>query len=141
MRFSTALTLFALLSIMCGCGSEQESLHEHDHEEPDHWPANMQEAADFIEVRVNQLSNDSVSSLDERTLVETELAELIEWTPEVAGDTNLAEVDWVPLYELSESIRLRLQGGTDTLKLKPEMAKLCELLLEAHAGLPSELVP
>lgn len=143
MKFSFASPLVAVLLMFSGCANEQESLHEDDHEVPSHWPNSMQEAADFIQTRVDRLigaskSTEASSGASEREHLEVELAELVEWTPEVAADTDLAEEDWLPLYNESESIRMKLQGGEDILQMGPDFEQLCILLRKAHGSLAND---
>lgn len=138
------IKLFFLLAacVLAGCGQEKESLHEHEHDAPEHWPGDMAEAAEFIMQRVELLSaTDSQPSQDEESgkTTEGELRDLVEWAPEVAADTDLPEVDWVPVYEMSEVIRKHLQSGDVTAAdLSGDLEKLAKLLEEAHAKLPPD---
>jgi DNA repair ATPase RecN len=144
------IKLFFLLAacVLAGCGQEKESLHEHEHDAPEHWPSDMAEAAEFIMQRVELLSGASTQPLEDAELAkdtsslketEEELRDLVEWAPEVAADTDLPEVDWVPVYEMSEVIRKHLQSGDVTAAdLSGDLKKLAKLLEEAHAKLPPD---
>ncbi|GAB5405543.1 MAG: hypothetical protein Aurels2KO_37740 [Aureliella sp.] len=130
--------LMALLvaCLVVGCAQEKESLHEHEHDAPKHWPTSMAEAAGFIEVRVQQLGGLSGESLED---IEHELQDLVEWAPEVAADTDLLEKDWVPVYEMSEAVRKHLlKGDVSASDLVGDFEKLTSLLRDAHKKLNIE---
>ncbi len=127
--------LFLLLAacFLSGCAQEKESLLEHEHDAPKHWPNDMSQAAEFIRLRV-ELLNESASEPAEE--LEEELRDLVEWAPEIAAETGLPEERWVPVYEMSEVIRKHLQSGdVSALDLSGDFEKLANLLDEAHAGL------
>lgn len=122
--------------MLSGCAQEKESLHEHEHDEPKHWPDNMAQAAEFIEARVQKLGETTTEPAEE---IESELQDLVEWAPEIAADTGLGENDWVPIYEMSEAIRKHMRGGDVTApELASDLEKLARLLREAHAKLNIE---
>ncbi len=126
--------LAGLLLIACvsGCGAEKESLHEHTHEEPKHWPADMFEAATFIEARMRSLESASQDESPDRKQTLVELQDLVEWSPEVAGDTALPEDDWLPIYQKSEAIRGRLQSADITPQdMRSDFQELASLLRAA----------
>ena len=93
------LTTFSL-----GCVAEKESLHEMDHELPPHWPVNMEDAAEKIEQRLSQIE---VKESPETT--REELSDLIEWAPEIAADTDLPELEWIPIREAGQQTALSRQ--------------------------------
>lgn len=132
--------LICLISVLfSGCGAEQESLHEHDHENPPHWPTSMQNAAELIQTRLNRLTSTSSLSNDETIATRDELLDLVEWSPEIAADTDLTEEQWIPIYSASEAIRGRIRSSTDiSSELSTELEKLMQLLTEAHGFLPPE---
>lgn len=118
-----------LIVTLAGCASEQESLHEHDHHEPEHWPESMEEAADFIAGRVEVLNNSSQLEGKRRNEVTSELRDLVEWAPEIAADAGMRESDWLPIYELSEAIRSHMQSSdVDPNDFADDFNKLCQLL-------------
>ncbi len=127
------LRWFALL-LFLGCATEKESLHENDHEDPDHWPADLAEAAAFIDSRMQSLTSDPARSAEARARAIEELRDLIEWTPEIAADTTLSESQWIPIYELSETIRKHMQpGDVDPTVFSSDFEKLIRLLRDADA--------
>ncbi len=136
------LLLLLVAFVLTGCAQEKESLHEHEHDAPKHWPRDMAEAAEFIKQRVDLLNAVSTDPLKDAELAkntEEELQDLVEWAPEVAADTDLPEVDWVPVYEMSEVIRKHLQSGdVSAADLSGDLKKLAKLLEEAHTKLPSD---
>lgn len=129
--------LFLLAAcLVAGCAQEKESLHEHEHDSPDHWPESMAEAAEFIQARVQQLSESSAVPQEQ---VEHELQDLVEWSPEIAADTDLLEEDWIPVYEMSEAIRRHmLNGDVSASDLAGDFEKLISLLRDAHSKLNIE---
>lgn len=132
----------ALLMVVCllmGCVQEKDSLHEHVHDEPEHWPTSMVEAADFIESRVEQLDAADTTSDESIARIVSELKDLVEWSPEIAAESDLAEEDWLPIYEMSEAIRKHFQSGEVGVKdLGSDFKKLCDLLRDASGKLPVE---
>lgn len=126
--------LSVLIVTLAGCGAEKESTHAHTHSEPKHWPTSLGEAADYIDSRIQSL----VSSGEQDSEVVDELKDLIEWTPQIAADTDLPEDDWIPIYELSEAIRLHLlPGDVDPLLIESDFDRLCNLLRDANVTVDS----
>ena len=113
-----------------GCVAEKASLHEMDHELPPHWPLNMADAAQKIQQRLEV--KESLAT------TRKELADLIEWSPEVAADTELTEIDWMPIYELSETLRHHLGAKDISLDdCRDDIERFIVLLRESHAKLPN----
>ena len=135
----TLLAVLAML-VLAGCEPEKESLHEHDHEEPEHWPASMQDAARLIEQRLAILSNTSSDDTHEKEHAQEELLDLVEWSPEIAADTDLAEEAWLPIFAASESLRKGLQSSnSDPQDFVDEFKQLVQLLNSAYASLDGSL--
>jgi len=126
------IVILCLIAFSLGCVAEKESLHEMDHELPLHWPLNMEDAAQKIEQRLGLIENKE--SLEK---TREELSDLIEWTPEVAADTDLPEHEWVPIHELSETLRHHLSAKDISLNnCRDDMERFVVLLRESHAKLP-----
>ena len=125
--------LVLTLTFNCGCVAEKESLHEMDHELPSHWPLNMEDAAQKIQQRLGLIEiKESPAATRE------ELSDLIEWAPEVAADTDLAELEWMPIYELSETLRHHLSAKDISLDdCRDDIERFIVLLRESHAKLPN----
>ncbi len=132
-RLGIVILLLSALSL--GCAAERESLHEMDHELPPHWPQNMDDAAQKIEQRLSQLeSKESLETTRE------ELSDLIEWAPEVAADTDLPEAEWLPIYELSETLRRHLSAKDISLNdCSDDLERFVVLLRESYAKLPTTI--
>ena len=127
------ITLLFLGSLTLGCVAERDSLHEMDHELPPHWPQSMQDAAQKIEERLG-----AIQIKDGQDKAREELSDLIEWAPEVAADTDLQELDWVPIYKLSETLRHHLSAKDITLDdCRDDLERFVILLRESHAKLPT----
>ncbi len=121
-----------LLCIVIGCAEGKESLHELDHELPPHWPTSMSDAAAQIEERIT-LDSSSPYHSEARG----ELEDLVSWIPEIAADTDLTEADWLPIYELSETLRKHLAAGdVDVDVFKDDFKRLQSLLRDSEAKLP-----
>jgi hypothetical protein len=99
------------------------SLFEEHHHEPAHWPDDLGDIA--VKLRKRMSSEVSEKSLGE-------IKELVSWTAEVAADTNLAESDWVPVYEATESLsrQLRTDSKTLTTENRTQVEALCKLIDE-----------
>ncbi|MGI9471897.1 MAG: hypothetical protein ACR2NZ_10215, partial [Rubripirellula sp.] len=106
-RFAVSIAVGCLLFIS-GCSSDPEktSLFDHSHETPGHWPRSLGDTSVKIRERLERLDTKDTSAADE-------LADLVSWVPEFAADTSVSETQWDPIYEASESLRLRLEGGTE----------------------------
>ncbi len=125
--------ILLLTASSLGCVAEKESLHEMDHELPPHWPQSMEDAAQKIEQRLGLL--ETKESLE---TTRDELSDLITWVPEVAADTDLPELEWVPLYELSETLRHHLSAEDISLSdCREDIERFVVLLRESHAKLPA----
>jgi hypothetical protein len=137
-RFSFPVSfMLILLSGLSGCGEEKDSLHELDHVVPPHWPEGLQDAANKIGERITILNDPSAHSEAELASARQELSELINWAPEIAADTDLAEQDWIPIYERSEGLHNQLKPGAfETQKVQQQLVDFQALLREAEAKLP-----
>lgn len=115
------------LALLVGCGTEKESLFEEDHEVPAHWPSNLSDAADKIDQHLQLLS----SQPDDKQY-ESELRDLVAWTPEVAADSDLTEQQWLPIYDMCEIMRTHLASGdVSPLDIEEDFRKLQSLLIES----------
>jgi len=140
-RFKIVFRVFlCVLALGClGCGAEQESLHEHDHETPPHWPTSMFNAAELIKERVERLNTGESVAGSEAEDTQEELLDLVEWSPEIAADTDLSEEEWIPIYNASEGIRKNMMSATrfDS-ALASDLEELILLLQNAHNSLGIE---
>lgn len=133
-----SLCLLPILLTLAGCGEEQESLHDHDHFVPAHWPSGLDDTADKIEERLRSI--ESSGSQSPETL--QELSDLISWAPEIAADTDLAEEAWVPIYECCESLADVFNAKAVDLEMhRPELSRLQQLLHAAQAELSTNTAP
>ena len=129
---STAF-LCTLLLVGCSSDPERETLFDHSHEAPDHWPRNLGDATVKIRQRLEQLdANDSDAA--------SELTDLVSWTPEVAADTSMSEQQWTPIWEASEKLRRGLEKnkGTWDSENRQQVLRLCVLVDAAWSQLPEE---
>ncbi len=124
----------AMLGILAlpGCGQGKASLHEDDHEMPAHWPTSLSDAAEKIERHFQELQAHPSQALDGSTVFE-QFRDLIEWAPNIAGEEDLSEQDWNPIYQASEKIRSGLRSTFDGAKLQAGVQELCNLLRQSHA--------
>jgi hypothetical protein len=127
------LSILVIGLVLAGCGDGRESLHELAHVMPAHWPSDMADAANKISERLVNLQAASDSSV-----VREELRNIIEWVPEIAADTDLPEQEWLPIYQLSETLRKHMNArDLDLSYLAEDFSRLVELLNTAHESLPS----
>lgn len=135
--FYSILTLI-ILAFGCtsGCGNSKQSLYEEiDHELPEYWPTDMADAANKINQREQAILSGTASDQEHK-----ELLELISWCPEVAGDTDITESQWQPIYEVSESLRKRISSeGFQLQDLQRDLDELKRLLNAAHQNLTPRL--
>ena len=92
----------------------------------------MEDAAQKIEQRLELIRSKATLESTRK-----ELLDLIEWAPEVAADTDLDELEWVPVYELSETLRLHFRASDVSLDdCREDIARLILMLRESHSKLP-----
>jgi len=125
-RATLCLSMALVLATMVGCGDEQESLHEHDHFVPAHWPSDLQRASQLILERLPRAMEDATAR--------KELLDLMSWVPEIAADTPLGEPEWNPIFAQCEQYRKRLLRGYDA-ALGTELQELAATLTTTHAEL------
>ena len=112
---------------LAGCGAERESLYEHDHDLPAHWPHDLVDASQKISERLLRLSAEPTAAQ-----AHSELCELVEWIPEVAADSELPEEHWLPIYDLCEAMRDHLQDpAIGPLDISEDFDRLRGLLEQA----------
>ncbi len=125
-------------SLLClsGCEDAQHSLHEIDHEVPAHWPTSLADNADKIASRI-----ESIPSSSNANILIAELEDLVEWSPEIAADTDLTESQWEPIFAASENLRSQFPLKADTFELmRPELTSFCELLVTSHEIAESQTI-
>ena len=137
-QLACKLIVLAAVLLIAGCHTEKESLHELDHEVPPHWPSSIFDTAIKIQERLDALLDgaaDSVEtgSADSEATIRSELLDLVTWAPEIAADTNLTEQQWIPIYEMSETIRKHLASDDVAIsQIGEDFQKLDALLRDAH---------
>lgn len=135
---SISVSGLAILVCIClGCQNSKQSLYEEiDHDHPEHWPSSLADTASKIDQRLQRIAQDS-SDME----AAAELKDLISWCPELAGDTDLTEQQWQPIFDLSESLRARVSAGESLAKLQPEIGKLSSILADAQSAIPASKTP
>jgi hypothetical protein len=132
-----SLLCASLLLCVSGCGESKKSLHEMDHVTPAHWPTDLTDAANKLSARLKVVQTSSAEANGESRVALKELTDLVGWVPEVAADTDLAESDWVRVFEGSESVRKQLLGAKGIeASVAEEIEKLCSLLVQSQALIP-----
>ena len=116
--FTRQLVSFVIISVaLTGCfGGPEADHHESvEHFVPDHWPADLLDAAAKVADRASALASQSTESLtdgsgsDRRPMIERELRDVVGWVPEIAADTPLTEAQWMVVHEASEAMSNRLK--------------------------------
>ncbi|MEM6473794.1 MAG: hypothetical protein AAF802_29820 [Planctomycetota bacterium] len=130
------LLLWLVCCVVAGCQSSDE-LGEHTHEVPPHLPNSLADLSSQIRSRLDLLSSRPSLDGEETSAVQSELADLIGWAPEFAADTEIDEETWIPIFELSESLRLATNQDPQDLSnaRKEDLQRLCGLLDDAWNGL------
>ncbi|MEM6691925.1 MAG: hypothetical protein AAF664_21020 [Planctomycetota bacterium] len=151
--FPPAFQLWHLVALVCistfllGCdgdndGEEASAKHSHtghSHAVAGHWPR------DLLDLKFKLLGrmNDWTASDGDREVLQSQIIDLIQWTPEVAADTDLSEDDWVPIYESSQKMIQMMDGAEnvaevfESLQFEGEFNRLVGRLQEAAKSLPS----
>lgn len=117
LRYRGVLVLLAGLLLTLGCGKEQASLFEHDHELPSNWPHDLSTAASMLRQASSQMNSASPASVTlatdvpatEAVMAKAELVEMIGWIPEVAAETDLTEEQWNLLTDACDATRVKLE--------------------------------
>lgn len=115
-------------------GGPRVSLYEVRHVQPDHWPADLDDLAEKLRARIAALDENPAQGTASR-----ELTDLVGWAAEVSADTDLTEVQWLPIYHKTETLRRSLRAAryawTDS-NLE-RAADLAEQIERAAAELPA----
>lgn len=116
--FTRQLVSLVIISVaLTGCfGGPEADRHEPvEHFVPDHWPADLLDAAAKVAQRASALAGQSTewptdgSGSDRRAMIEQELRDVVGWVPEIAADTPLTEAQWMVVHEASEAMSNRLK--------------------------------
>ena len=136
-RFQASLiqaTLLVTASVLSGCTEGRESLHELDHVTPAHWPSSLGDAAEKLSVRTRTLAQPATSEPQEE--IQRELVEIVGWIPEIAGDTDMVESDWVKIHQASENVIKQMKSRSpDWTSLSKSIDALADQLRAAQLGL------
>ena len=135
MKFQELAFLLWLFTIITGCGTSTDSHSSdggHHHDVPPHLPTSLADLCQAVETRLQQLEVES----DDAKL-KSELTDLISWTPEFAADTDMSEQRWIPIYELSEELRLSIdkQPRDWNLQRLDQITRLCQISRDAWRSL------
>ncbi len=94
------IRVLLLLAIVAGCRGEvvsstedHDPFHQHDHHIPRHRPANLASAVIRLRWRQERLDDEKISAF-KREQLQAEFLDIIRWLPEIAGDSDLPEVQW-----------------------------------------------
>ena len=129
------LASLSLTGIGCGEKNDKTSLFDHEHEFPAHTPLSRLDLGKKIRDRITLLEQSSDDSV-----AKSELNDLISWSAEIAADTNIGEERWMPIYELSEAIRLSINADADhwDTQRRDQAIRLCQLTEDAWRSLPPD---
>ena len=117
----------AVLMVACGgCWQSSMEMPEHDteHENVGEMPSSLGDLSYKVRLCLAELKKDGTNGT-----VTDELTDLVSWAPEFAAETNIGEERWIPIYDLSEEIRLSiLKDGQqwDSARIE-QVTHLCEL--------------
>ena len=134
---SMAVLLITVTLLVGGCTGEdvsaKTSLFDHEHDLPPHTPKSLMDLSNKIRARLKLVSQSSDSAR-----VQTELSDLIGWSAEIAADTDIGEQRWLPIYELSEELRLAIAENPShwTPERISKTTRLCQLSEAAWQALP-----
>lgn len=111
------VSLVIISFALTGCfGGPEADRHEPvEHFVPDHWPADLLDAAAKVAQRASALASQPTESptdgsgSDRRPMIEQELRDVVGWVPEIAADTSLTEAQWMVVHEASEAMSNRLK--------------------------------
>ena len=126
---------FVVVTAMIGCGgsdTNKTSLFDHEHTVPAHAPRSLWDLGRKIRSRLELME-----SFPDDAEAKSELNDLVSWSAEIAADTNIGEERWMPIYELSEEIRVLIkQNPSDWSPSRQEKAiRLCQLTDDAWRSL------
>ena len=130
----SAALLFVTIS---GCGQPSATASGetgHDHGVPHHMPRSLVDLCRQVRVRLEMFDSNRA---DDTT--KSELTDLVSWTPEFAADTDIGEGRWLPIYELSEQIRLSIESDPQDwdVRRRDQIIRLCQISEDAWRSLQS----
>lgn len=130
---SRAVHFACLLGFCVGCQPTPEA--DHDHSAPAHEPRSLWDLGEKMRLRVATIQESSKAQRQRE-----ELTDLIEWSAEIAADTEIGEQRWIPIYDLSESLRLaiRKQPNAWDEHRCDKTIRLCQLVEDAWHSLPPD---
>ena len=123
------------LFYLSGCSESQKASHfEHDHIVAEHWPEGLEDLAVKLRERLAAKSSDVASDQKRRE----EIADLVGWTAEIAADTDLGEVDWIPLDNAAEALASKLHASKEELdsSTQQQAMELCAMIESAAERIP-----
>lgn len=142
-----------VLVLVCFCisslGCEGQNDHEeqsvehshagHSHDVAEHWPRDLLDLKFKLRGRMDKWrANDG-----DRGKLQEQIVDLIQWTPEIAADTDLSESQWLPIYENTQEL-IQLMDDSDgvakafdSLRFTELFDNLCVQLQDAAKTLPS----
>ena len=127
-HFSGLLSSLVIAIALVGCNHLKTTDESPEHTNPAHWPTSMLDAADKIDLRLENLN-----AADDIKNLRDELSDLVEWSPEIAADTDLDEADWEEIYGLSETLRGHLASvDVPVADYQQDFQRLSMLLREFH---------
>ena len=104
MRFTNLHALFLLALTFVGCaaptdGATGDVYADHEHaERPAHHPESFPAAVAGLRVRLAAAANGHGPSA-------AQAAEIVDWLPELAADSDLSEAEWAPLDDAATALR------------------------------------
>ncbi|MCY2967171.1 MAG: hypothetical protein NT069_26630 [Planctomycetota bacterium] len=122
---------------VAGCGTKGSGPEFEDHLEyhvPPHRPASFSAGVDSIRDRLTRVTvGQSVGDDPELRRQSTELREIIEWLPELAGDSDMRKPQWDQVNEISqrllkEYLRLESRPKVSTSELLAALLPMVESL-------------
>ncbi|WP_147868603.1 hypothetical protein [Stieleria maiorica] len=136
----TLVLLVAITTTLAGCTSDdapKASHFEHDHEVAAHWPDGLADAVAKIQHRLDGADSDPAEIQRQRD----QLADIVNWIPEIAADTDLSEQAWIPIDSAAASLaaNLRTAGNEWSESNRKQAAALCDLIEQTLANSTEQL--
>lgn len=137
------IACFALFVSLAGCRTEHDD-HEEESHFPPHWPSSFLVATE----RLQQIANDPSGTKTEAESLEQELADLVDWLPELIADSDVRKADFDKVdswaFPLASEFKKQLQGGAEVEDLvknerfRKGLAGLVELAAQTRIRMEEE---
>ncbi|MCC9602349.1 hypothetical protein LOC67_17480 [Stieleria sp. JC731] len=133
-RFARTIIASLIICYLGGCRSKEpnhDSHFDHDHVVAAHWPDDLDDVVAKLRAEIATIDDQR----DDQEKSIGRLRDIINWTPEIAADSELSEQQWISIANTSDGISRQL--GDDEHQLsnqrRNDVLHLCDLIEKTNA--------